>query len=165
MGLSVAVFGILAFSGEIWHRIFADRLANGSYAAGFFTEAASAGDLTTVAAFLANGTTVDIRRRRDGWTGLHAAAAGGHTDVIRYLVAAGADVNAIDRVGDSPLQLATAEHHEDAARLLADHGARIIRGSDEQLRQAIRNIVDADAKSPWRSSKTPADALRWISGK
>ena len=35
----------------------------------------------------------------DGETAIHLAAAGGHTDIIRLLVSAGASVNEIDDVG------------------------------------------------------------------
>jgi ankyrin repeat protein len=44
----------------------------------------------------------------DGRTLLHLAVSGGHVPVLRTLLASGADVNAVDRLGLSPLALALA---------------------------------------------------------
>ena len=39
-------------------------------------------------------------RHQDGWTALHCAARGGHTELARLLLDRGADVNSQDKVGD-----------------------------------------------------------------
>ncbi|KAK1469603.1 hypothetical protein CMEL01_01370 [Colletotrichum melonis] len=57
---------------------------------------------------------------------LHAAAETGRVDVIERLLAAGADVNACSfkrRRGQTPLQSAAVGGHEEAMRVLRDHGA------------------------------------------
>jgi ankyrin repeat protein len=56
---------------------------------------AEAGDARVLEAMLACGFEPDARDR-DGVTPLHRAAMGGHPDAVRALLAAGADVNAVD---------------------------------------------------------------------
>lgn len=51
---------------------------------------------------------------------LHAAAARGSVDEIRRLAAAGADLNARDGNGRTPLHVATFQGHRDAARALLE---------------------------------------------
>lgn len=69
-----------------------------------------------------------------GFTPLHAAAAGGHMDVLRYLVAdcgmAGAAyVEAISEGGGTPLQVACFEGHYDVAKwLVSEQGVDVDAG-------------------------------------
>jgi len=141
IGLSVALIGTLLLPYGFWQRLFVGRLAGGLHAAEFVSYAAAVGDLGTVTAFLAHGTPIDVRNH-SGQTALHAAAVEGQTAVIKHLVASGADVNAIDRYGDSPLEVATSQKHAEAAKYLADHGATLVRGSDEQRQKASCEIVE-----------------------
>jgi ankyrin repeat protein len=53
------------------------------------------------------------------------------------LVSLGADVNAVDRFGDSPLEMAESHRNEAAAKLLTEFGARRIRGDEAQRRRVI----------------------------
>ena len=46
-------------------------------------------------------------KEEDGWTPLHWAAYNGHTDVVKALITAEADVDAKNKWGSTPLQLAT----------------------------------------------------------
>ena len=45
-------------------------------------------------------------RNKRGWTALHTAAAGGNLEVVKYLVGQGAAVNATDKEGKTPRDLA-----------------------------------------------------------
>ena len=137
IGLSVAILvaGVLPY--EFWLHLSVDRLATSPHAGQFFVRAAGDGDLATIKKFLARGTSADIRFRYNGKTGLHAAAAAGEIEVIKSLIAAGADVNVIDREGNSPLGLATGE----SAKYLADHGANMVRGTEEQREKFIHDTV------------------------
>jgi hypothetical protein len=108
------------------------------------------GDLGTVQMYATHGVPPDLRNRY-GRTALHVAASQGHTDVIRYLISAGADVNAVDCMGMSPLEIATsnfreegAERRKGSARLLADHGAIAIRGSEEQAKKGLHGCTLED---------------------
>jgi hypothetical protein len=139
-GLSAAPFGLMSLSYGFWQRLFVDKLSHGPYAGEFLVQAAAVGDLATVETFVAHRLSVNSRDR-EGRTALHGAAVQGQTDVIRYLVSVGADVNAIDRMGNSPLQIATSQDREESARLLADHGAVSIHGSQQQREKVIDEQV------------------------
>lgn len=55
-----------------------------------------------------------------GWTPLHYAAKGGHTETIQLLVEAGANPNAIDANGRTPLHIAAGAGHAKATAMLID---------------------------------------------
>ncbi len=68
---------------------------------------------------------------------MHMAAASGHREVAKLLLARKADVNAKDNDGMTPLHMAVAWHHNDVAQLLLankaevnakDNGSGIFRG-------------------------------------
>ncbi|MFF5212101.1 ankyrin repeat domain-containing protein [Streptosporangium sp. NPDC000396] len=87
-----------------------------------------AGDLPEVKALLSRGVEVDARYPRvngfnDGHTPLLVAARDGHREIVRELLAAGADVNAVEPVfGAVPLHKAVYNGHADITRLLIEHG-------------------------------------------
>lgn len=61
---------------------------------------------------------IDVRHGRVGWSALHVAAAYGKASVVELLLANGAEINALDARGKTPLQLADENGAEDVARLL-----------------------------------------------
>jgi hypothetical protein len=148
-GLVVALVVLTALwpSYGFWQRLFAARLAIGLYAAKFLVLDAATGDLSTVKALLSHGVPVDARDMPDGQTALHGAAVEGQVKVIEYLVSRGADVNAMDGFGDSPLEVAITNKHNEAAQVLADHGGRRIRGDDARRRKVTEDIVRKDMES------------------
>ena len=58
----------------------------------------------------------------NGWTALHEAARSGHADVLRLLVAKGADASKKTKYGQSVHDIARDAHHEDhpAMRFLGE---------------------------------------------
>jgi len=56
---------------------------------------------------------------------LHAAASSGDEDAIAALLEAGADLDATDDSGDTPLAEAVKSRHAKAARLLWGRGANL----------------------------------------
>jgi hypothetical protein len=123
-----------------WQIAFASRLAQGPYAADFLATSAARGEQRVVKALLANG--VDIHARtRNGSTALHAAALSGQLKLVELLIASRADINAVNRYGDSPLTDAESTGQEAVAEFLRAHGARVIRGTDQQRERASREIV------------------------
>jgi hypothetical protein len=57
---------------------------------------------------------------------LHYASYKGHTDIVRILLKCGAEINAVDVEGKTPLLLACSESHEDTALLLMYKGANVL---------------------------------------
>jgi ankyrin repeat protein len=57
-----------------------------------------------------------------GQTPLHWAVKKGHKNVVEFLLAKGADVNAEDQVGQTPTLCAEGDGHADVAALLRKHG-------------------------------------------
>jgi lipoprotein NlpI len=87
-------------------------------------EAAAAGNLAQVQLAVRRKPASVRQRDEQGATALHLAALSGKTDVISYLVSVGADINARDRHGHTPLYRAIKAHRAAAAALLARLGGR-----------------------------------------
>lgn len=90
--------------------------------------AAHYGHVETVRTLLATKIAVDHVNRL-GWTALLEAVILGdggprHAEIVRLLIAAGADVNLADSNGASPLAHARGRGQTEVARLLAQAGAR-----------------------------------------
>ncbi|KAM9334805.1 myotrophin [Symphorus nematophorus] len=80
------------------------------------------GDMEEVKAKLV--TTDDVNRTLDGGRNpLHYAADFGQSDVMEYLISKGADINAPDKHGLTPLICACYEGHACCVKLLLDQGA------------------------------------------
>ena len=94
-----------------------------------------------MAAFYGHKSTRDLLRQHggktggfDGWTPLNYAAFVGHKEIAELLIAAGADVNAKDDDGKTPLDWAEKVRHTDrpktkavkkeTAELLRKHGGK-----------------------------------------
>ena len=60
---------------------------------------------------------------RHGQTALMLAAKGGHTSLVEFLIAAGAELNHTAKFNLSALMLAVINNHADVARFLVDAGA------------------------------------------
>jgi len=103
----------------------ADKI-NEKFRAGL-SEAIVKGDLQLVKNLLAQG--VNINAPLDGRTALHQAASAGHTDILKILLDAGADINARDRglfsQGADALYLASVSGHSDVVRELLSKGAKV----------------------------------------
>jgi len=126
----------------LWQRIFIDRFM--PRAGEFFTYDAAIGELKAVEAFLQRGVDVNVQDRNG--TALHGAAVEGHLEVMALLISHGADVNAINAYGDSPLANAMEARRNapEAQAVLTKHGARLIRGTKEHRDKVIAEQVRKD---------------------
>jgi len=97
---------------------------------------------------------------RGGWTPLMYAARQNARDAIRALIAARADLDAVDPDGTTPLVLAVINAHYDAAALLLDAGANP-NVADAHGMTPLYAAVDMHTldETPGRPAPTQTDAI------
>ena len=96
--------------------------------------AAWLGNLAQVGSLVEQGTDIVAKDGELGWTPLHAAVFAGyseigftfreHKEIIEILIAKGADVNAENKQGRTPLQCATVRQQTEIVELLRKHRAK-----------------------------------------
>ena len=90
-------------------------------------QAATVGNIEAVKQHLAAGVDVDVKAESsDEWTPLHYAAYSSQKEVAELLIDKGADVNAKDKNGKTPLDWAVDSPYsdEETADLLRKHGGK-----------------------------------------
>jgi len=86
--------------------------------------AADQGNIEAVKKHLADGVDVN-KKDKAGYTPLHWAAWGGHTEVAELLIAKGAEVNAMSyEFAATPLDLADIHDYVEVKKLLVKHGGK-----------------------------------------
>ena len=100
--------------------------------------------------------------------GLHRAAESGHTQVMKMLLARGADPNALNALGESPLSTAARAGKAGPVQLLLNHGSRLDiidkRGYNPLQLSLLREQVDISITliqhgSPLHNPKSTESAL------
>ena len=86
--------------------------------------AAKMGNKEVVLQHIVARTEVDTRNEPCGASSLHSAAWCGHPDIVELILAAEANVNAINFDGETPLDCATNFSQNEIAALLRKHGGR-----------------------------------------
>ena len=105
--------------------------------------AAYLGELPKVMNMVAAGQSVNTEDET-GFAPLHAAAAGGHKDVVEYLITKGANATREARPGWTALSYATAGNHMEIVELLRSKGVGAGKGTSELLFiVARRGYIDA----------------------
>ena len=87
-------------------------------------KAAGRRNIEAVKQHLAAGTDVNTKDDRYGGTHLHWAAQGGYKEIAELLIAKGADLNAKDEDGKTPLDWAIEWGETKTAALLRKHGGK-----------------------------------------
>jgi ankyrin repeat protein len=111
--------------------------------------AASLGDLDSIKALLRHGARVDDRNEGGETALVMAAQRENGPAMIQELVAAGADINALNNLGDNAVMLAAWQHHFDAVKLLVGLGVDACAKNDEgetAIDQAKTNLNEDPGK-------------------
>jgi ankyrin repeat protein len=103
----------------------AAKLLEGRGASKTLMDAACLGDLQLLQQLIREGASVDMKTLVEERTPLMGAARGGHLDVVKALIALGADVNAKTRDGRMPVIPAVENGHVEVVRLLLEKGADV----------------------------------------
>jgi hypothetical protein len=143
LGSAVAIIGILSIPPVFWQWSLIRSFARSPHAADLMVYDAGEGDLRTVRGYLEHGVPLTATNY-EGSTATFGAAAGGSLPVIELLVNGGADLNATNLYGDSPLEAAIGNKHVAVASFLKAHGASQIHGTPEQREAASESIVRRD---------------------
>ena len=120
----------------------------------YFTQATMDGSLSRMR--LLHFAGANINSRSNGDMPLFIAAGEGRSDVVRYLLAEGADVNAREQLGDTALTEATYYGHLALIKELLSHGADV---------NAIGNDGTALDIALNRSNSAVADLLKHHGGR
>ena len=144
LGLVVSLFVLMGLPDGFWQRVFINRMAASPRAGDLLVYAAYRADLGTVKGLVSHGVPIDATDHAEWRTALHGAAVKGDLPTLRYLISREANVNALDRSGDSPLELADSRGNIEAAKFLTEHGAKRILGDKAQHQKAIHDKVKED---------------------
>ena len=124
-------------------------------------DAARRGALETIARLLDESEDAVRQHDERNCTALHFAAAGGHLEAVELLLGAGAELEAADVDGDTPLLWAAHAGHVEVAAMLHDAGANptppnqarrnllhfaILGGNREMIELALFGDLDVDAR-------------------
>lgn len=140
LACAILVIGLLSLPEAFWQWSLIDRFARSTHAADLMCYAAAEGNVRTVSAYLDHGVPLEATNY-EGSTSTFTAAAGGSVPVLRLLASRNAKLNATNFYGDSPLEAATENHHQDAIDFLKSHGASQVKGTEEQRQAAAHAFV------------------------
>lgn len=133
-------FSLLILPYSTYERMDMKVCSSGPLGDSFLQEAAIKGDFDQVKTLVEQGHNVN-HSLGDGETPLISAVRGGRVDVVRFLLAKGADVNEQNWLSDrTPLMLAANSGDTEMIKVLLDHAAdpcRTVKYSDDETAQRI----------------------------
>jgi ankyrin repeat protein len=154
-GRTALVHGVAAGSAVIQALLAAgaDPAATDETGATALHRAAEDGSLAAVEILIAAHADVNASVPHDGSTPLMVAAAGGHTDVVRALLAAKADPRRVNGDGQTALDLAQAGGHADAVALLRPAGKPV--PARQETKPAARTATRSAPPTPAAKAAPP----------
>ena len=108
-------------------------------------DAAKDGNIEVVKQHLAAGADVELKCVNCGDTILGHAVSGGHIEIVELLVSKGADLNAKDMIGMTPLHYVASGGHKEIVELLIANGADV-NAKDEYGLTPLHNAADKGRK-------------------
>ena len=116
------------------------------------------GDMTGLKAAVVRGVDVNMTNTV-GWTACHAAAAGGQTKALRYLIKKmNADLSIADKGGNLAVHHAAKNGHVHALRTLQEFGADLTRVRLSQTKgKAVRELVVASYRKAGKTDMEDGD--------
>lgn len=142
-----------------------------------FMEAALVGDLPKIEALISSEPVLVHFKDAIGETPLHRAAVCRDKDataILRLLIDQGADVNAKDNNGTTPLHIAAGQPRVEMAKMLIDHGAdvraRTSSGSEPMHHVSSNEVLElllsrgADINAKNNNGETPLAVIIRVNG-
>ena len=83
------------------------------------------GNIKAIQKELKNGVNINIKDPKEGSTPLMYASLKGNTELVKFLIANGANINAKSRKGSTALIIASVQKHKEVIKLLLRYGADI----------------------------------------
>jgi hypothetical protein len=137
---SILVLTLLSIPPAFWQWAFIGSFAQSPHAADLMVNEAMRGDVGTVRGYLEHGMPLTATNY-EGETAAYAAAVGGSLPMLEMLASKGANLDATNLYGDSPLEAAIHNGNGSVASFLKAHGASQIQGTPEQRSAASQAIV------------------------
>lgn len=146
-----ALLGLLSLPPVFWQWLMMPMFAKSAHAAELMVYAAAEGDVRTVTKYLDHGVPLESKNY-EGSTAAFAGAVGGNVKILQLLAERGANLNALNAYGDSPLEAATERHQSEAIAFLKTNGGVLVKGTPEQRNAASEAIVHRaiEEESHWR---------------
>ena len=121
-------------------------------------KAAAKGDVAVMRKLLENGAD-PLAGDYDRRCPLHLASEEGHLEAVEVLLAAGANIDAKDRWGGTPLKGAIRNTHGDVANYLKDHGAKTDKFAEHRTYAGNQRLVKNFFKGILGASAAPTTEL------
>ncbi|XP_035209992.1 acyl-CoA-binding domain-containing protein 6-like [Stegodyphus dumicola] len=110
------------------------------------------GNLNKLELLFSSNPELRDKTDEDGLSLLHWACDRGYSDIAKFLISAGAEVNCQDKDGQTPLHYASSCGHENVIKLLMQNGAKVniydsdgLTASDVAYNTSVKDLVNINS--------------------